>query len=126
MDKLTSASGKVLNALSPTLSIKSNDSASSLEPDCPGEYRNLLMDMCGQKSDHILWINCLKGYDWYGEGKFSFKMDLFGVPVLKNGDYKLNLSLECVDRYINGNDADYHKIYWFFPKIIVFMFILTF
>uniref|UniRef100_A0AC34GUG1 AMP-dependent synthetase/ligase domain-containing protein n=1 Tax=Panagrolaimus sp. ES5 TaxID=591445 RepID=A0AC34GUG1_9BILA len=111
MDKIASAPGKVLSALSPTLSIKSNDS-NSLEPDAPGEYRNLLMDMCGQKSDHILWINCLKGYDWYGEGRFSFNMDKFGVPVLKNGDYKLNLSIECVDRYVNAFETEEHKIYW--------------
>uniref|UniRef100_A0AC34PUM3 AMP-dependent synthetase/ligase domain-containing protein n=1 Tax=Panagrolaimus sp. JU765 TaxID=591449 RepID=A0AC34PUM3_9BILA len=114
MDKLVSAPTKVLNVLSPTGSAKSVESMSS-EPDAPKEYRNLLMDMSDGKSDHIMWINCLKSYDWYGEGNFSFNMDKFGVPVLKNGDYKLNLSIECVDRYVDDSETDHngkHLIYW--------------
>uniref|UniRef100_A0A7E4VKI1 acetate--CoA ligase n=1 Tax=Panagrellus redivivus TaxID=6233 RepID=A0A7E4VKI1_PANRE len=111
MDKFVSAPIKVLNALSPSASTKSSDSVQS-EPDAPLEYRNLLMDMCGGKSDHVLWIECLKRFDWYGEGKFDFNMDKFGVPVLKNGDYKLNLATECVDRYNKDQPEDHHKIYW--------------
>lgn len=82
MDKLVSAPTKVLSVLSPTGSVKSVETM-SLEPDAPKEYRNLLMDMSDGKSDHIMWINCLKSYDWYGEDNFSFNMDKFGVPVLK-------------------------------------------
>ena len=91
MEKLVSAPAKVLNALSPSGSTKSNDSASS-EPDAPKEYRKLLMEMSDGKADHSMWINCLKSYDWYGDGKFSFNLDKFGVPVLKVS--RLNLSTD--------------------------------
>ncbi|KAE9556028.1 hypothetical protein FO519_000774 [Halicephalobus sp. NKZ332] len=110
MEKLVSAPAKVLSVLSPSGSTKSSESISS-EPDAPKEYRNLLIEMSDGKADHEMWINCFKSYEWYGDGKFSFNLDKFGVPVLKNGDYKLNLSLEYVDRYTKI-DSNNRLIYW--------------
>lgn len=53
--------------------------------DNPNEYRDLLISLSGEKSDHILWIECLKQYRWEGDpnSQFSFKLDKFGVPSLK-------------------------------------------
>lgn len=49
------------------------------------EYRDLLISLSGEKSDHILWIECLKQYEWKNnlDSEFSFELDKFGVPLLK-------------------------------------------
>lgn len=55
----------------------------SSECDNPNEYRNLLISLSGDKSDHILWMQCLMTCARRGEGEFSFTLDKCGVPNLK-------------------------------------------
>lgn len=53
--------------------------------DAPNEYRNLLISLSGQKSNHILWIESWKHFSWKGnkDAEFSFCLDRCGVPSLK-------------------------------------------
>ncbi|CAD5225507.1 unnamed protein product [Bursaphelenchus xylophilus] len=98
---------KVKDVLSPTTSMKSESS----ECDNPNEYRNLLISLSGDKSDHILWMQCLMTCARRGEGEFSFTLDKCGVPNLKSGDYYLNLSYDCLDANLLKNQNDC-RFFW--------------
>lgn len=76
--------GSALGVTTGRDSISSSDGSAS---DCPNEYRDLLISLSGQKSDHILWIECLKQYHWEGDAsvEFTFILDKFGVPALRVG-----------------------------------------
>lgn len=79
---LTTAIAQSNTSFTISTSEASNDTE---KVDNPNEYRDLLISLSGQKSDHILWIECLKQYQWEGDqdSQFSFELDKCGVPSLK-------------------------------------------
>jgi acyl-coenzyme A synthetase/AMP-(fatty) acid ligase len=105
---------------SPTASLKSTSSHVSVA-ESPNEYRNLLISISGDKSDHVRWLECLKTFNWRGDGNFEFSLDKCGVPALKNGDYRLNLADECIQMALSKSDKTVmeYKFFWegnFFDK----------
>lgn len=76
------------NIVSSIISVTTTNESNNLEnqiKDAPNEYRNLLISLSGQKSNHVLWIESWKQFSWKGNksAEFAFELDRCGVPLLK-------------------------------------------